>query len=296
MRIVESVTYGKHGDPSRNEDGLFIGDAFVAVVDGVTSKCRLDLWRPSPGVVARRLLLEALSSADAGQPDLDMRGMLRLLDSSLRDRYDDVPDHPRGFFGTHPEERLAANAVVFSAARREIWLFGDCRAMVNGREIPTVKRVDVVLGDVRAMVGQLVGRADPDDRRRMLRELGLPADRETVEAVDDGRRDVGREAIMPLLRLQSRLANRRGEFGYFVFDGYADPDWPVPVVGVADGDGIVLASDGYPRLGRTLAESERMLADLRRTDPRMIHEVHATKGFMPGLRSFDDRTYVRFTV
>ncbi|PLS30361.1 hypothetical protein Uis1B_1848 [Bifidobacterium margollesii] len=304
---MESATYGKHGDSSLNEDGLFVGDAFVAVVDGVTSKCRLVRWNPSPGVIARESLLETLAVADVEHPDMDVHTMQRLLDSSLRGRYDDVPDHPRDFFDVHPEERLAANAVVFSAARREIWLFGDCQAMVNGTIVPTTKRVDVVLAAVRSMVCRLYDMADADGRRMISEELGSglngglnggsAAERGIAAFPADDERDIGREAISPLLRLQSRFANRRDDaFGYFVFDGYTDREWPVPVIPVNSSDEIILASDGYPILKRSLEESERALSQLRDRDPRLIREFESTKGFPNGSGFFDDRTYIRFVV
>ena len=101
---------------------------------------------------------------------------------------------------------------------------------------------------------------------------------------------------MPLLRLQANLANHRGEYGYFVFDGFTDPTYPIHTLTVQPGDELVLASDGYPELKRTLAASEAALSALRRDDPHLVSRFPSTKGFEPGLRSFDDRTYLRCVV
>ena len=59
---------------------------------------------------------------------------------------------------------------------------------------------------------------------------------------------------------------------------------------------MVLASDGYPCLCDTLAESERLLSDLLHSDPLCIGTHCATKGWMEGSFSFDDRSYISFTV
>ena len=311
VRILESQTVGKHGDPSLNEDGLFIGNAYLAVIDGVTSKAEYNLWHPSPGVVAKDTLLAALHNGDArdaatlaadmtgtaptmkySRPSdyddrngggsskyddspnaldstnafmpFDMRGMQHALDSTLLAEYSRNPSQSAEFFATHPVERLQANAVVYSAPRHEIWLFGDCQAMVNGVQIPTVKSVDTLLADLRSFVAQ----ADP-----------------TADS---------RAAILPFLRLQSRFANQPGEFGYFVFDGYTDPNWPIRIIPVKPSDEVILASDGYPRLRPTLDESEAALAQIHRTDPQLIGEHRSTKGFLPDSGAFDDRTYIRF--
>jgi hypothetical protein len=45
-----------------------------------------------------------------------------------------------------------------------------------------------------------------------------------------------------------------------------------------------------------LAESEQKLDEQRRNDPLNIHTFKATKAFVEGNNSFDDRTYVRFSV
>ena len=59
---------------------------------------------------------------------------------------------------------------------------------------------------------------------------------------------------------------------------------------------VVLASDGYPFLEPTLAASEVALAEQIANDPQNIHSFIATKGIVEGNKSFDDRTYIRFSV
>ena len=46
----------------------------------------------------------------------------------------------------------------------------------------------------------------------------------------------------------------------------------------------------------TLKESESLLAHQRETDPLNIGQFKATKAFVQGNNSFDDRTYIRFEV
>lgn len=386
--IAEQRTLGKREDARLNEDGIYAndcGNGFIAVVDGVTSKSTANIWDPTPGVVAKDTILAALRRA---HPETDLRGMQRLIDGALREKYHSMDmavaginacgtdtraegnndngtrtggsllDHVRN----HPNDRLQANAVIYSAARHEIWLFGDCQAMVNGHAIPTTKRVDVLLGELRSFAWHAM----------LLQGLHGPQGRQDSRGSDDWQdscdsHDQARDMIMPFLRLQSQFANRRGEYGYFVFDGFTDPEYPVQVINAArgesepptrsldwtlkesprspagsteqetrakvdssasllqssesspqpsqssiwlpaqsstsgtigvvsvrPGDDVVLASDGYPIMRPTLAESEQELERLRREDPRLVNEFRTTKGFTPELRSFDDRTYVRF--
>jgi glycerophosphoryl diester phosphodiesterase len=59
---------------------------------------------------------------------------------------------------------------------------------------------------------------------------------------------------------------------------------------------IVLASDGYPVLCPTLAESEQQLQKQREEDPLNIGTFQATKAFHPDFNSFDDRSYIRLKI
>lgn len=276
MHIIEQFCQGKRDDQSLNEDGLIITDEFAAVVDGVTSKSVRHLWHPSAGVVTKNLLLDEISQL---APDVTMRQTQAALDERLHAQYENCTTDDATVFTSEPWERLQANAVIYSAYQHEAWLFGDCQIMVNSVHIPTVKRVDVLLGDLRAFVTQAL-------------ELSPESVEQTASAATTS--DPTRDMIMPFLRLQSRFANQRGEYGYFVFDGFTDLTYPIRTVSINPGDDVVLASDGYPLLRPTLTESEQELNRLHITDPQLTHEYRTTKGFSPDLASFDDRTYLRF--
>ncbi len=309
ITVNERYLHGKHGDEALDEDGIFVGHTFAAVIDGVTSKSRMNLWNPSPGVVAKNTVIETIADMDVEtdtgvsaetflheDPEQDgaseeawgMRAMQRRIDKALRARYRTHPTCSTDFFATHPVERLQANAVVYSAAVHEIWLFGDCQAMINGQHIPTMKKTDELLSALRSFVWQ----AQQLDNNSTG---NTAADAETSDSERPGT-DPSRDAIMPFLRMQSAFANKRGEYGYFVFDGYTDPEYPIRVLHVDPGDSIVLASDGYPFLEPTLSQSETAIADLKASDPHLVSRFPSTKGFEPGLDSFDDRSYLRITV
>ena len=283
MRIIERYCRGKRNDQSLNEDGMLVTDDFAAVVDGVTSKSVRHLWRPSGGVVAKDLMLGVIGGMPA---DASMRQMQRAVDECFQARY---RSHEAGIrvFADEPVERLQANAVVYSARRHEAWLFGDCQIMVNGVQTPTTKDVDVLLGDLRAFtVLALREMQDGTPDVPISGSFGAPAS-------DAAPKDPSRAMILPFLRLQSQFANKRGPFGYFVFDGFTDMTYPIRTVPFSPGDEVVLASDGYPLLRPTLDESERELQRLRSEDPDLIDRYRSTKGFQ-GRATFDDLTYLRF--
>ena len=174
----------------------------------------------------------------------------------------------------HHEERLTASAVIFSRLRREIWLIGDCQCLIDGQFFDNPKPYEQTLAEMRAT---------------KVREL--LAEGKTQEELLTN--DEARDAIIP--RMLQEMKNQN--VTYSVIDGFRIPEQLVPVISLDfSPHEIVLASDGYPFLCPTLDESEAHLQHQRETDPLNIGDFKATKGFIPSNRSFDDRTYVRFTI
>ena len=82
-----------------------------------------------------------------------------------------------------------------------------------------------------------------------------------------------------------------------MIDGFPIPEQLVPVYTLDfQPHQLVFASDGYPFLRPTLAESEHLLAEQRENDPLNINTFLASKAFMKGQESFDDRTFISFEV
>jgi len=105
--------------------------------------------------------------------------------------------------------------------------------------------------------------------------------------------DTARKAIIPRMLETMQQQNKT----YSVIDGFPVAEKHVRIISLGFQPWeLVLASDGYPFLCPTLAESEERLAEQHRNDPLNIGIFKATKAFAAGFNSFDDRAYIRFTV
>ena len=267
MTIIEQSIIGKQG-AEHCEDGLVVNDAFVAVVDGSTSKSRQQYCAEmSNGQYCMSKVVEYILSM--------------ATDSSCQEFCQGITSFIRSFYGEseadmeqlrrHPTERMAASAAVYSIKRQEIWLVGDCQCMVDGRLYDNPKPYEELIAEMR---GAYI--------RQQLRK-GRPLS--SFQVHDDGR-----EYILPVLTTSCRYQN----VTYPVIDGFPIPFEKVRVTDVSGATEIVLASDGYPVLYPTLSESEQALARQLSEDPLCICRFKATKGLMRGNLSFDDRTYIRF--
>ena len=288
MKIIESSIIGKKSQEAC-EDGMVITDDFIAVIDGSTSKTPKHLNPDMKnGRYAMMLISEYIREvlkADASVDDF-CQGVTAYIYNKV---YEKLGVEER--LKEHPEERLTASAILYSRTRNEVWMVGDCQAIIDGK----------------------------------LYENGKPYEekiaRKRVELIEQGLSPAeARKQIEPLL-IKAMLSGQNQN--YTVIDGFPIYREGVKVVSVSDScsvqdsascsesasasesvsasgtipvssSEIVLASDGYPFLKPTLAASEAALAEQIANDPQNIHSFIATKGIVEGNKSFDDRTYIRF--
>lgn len=288
MKIIESSIIGKKS-PEACEDGMVVTDDFIAVIDGSTSKTPKHL---NPDMKNGRYAMMLISEyiweelkADASVDDF-CQGVTAYIYNKV---YEKLGVEER--LKEHPEERLTASAILYSRTRNEVWMVGDCQAIIDGK----------------------------------LYENGKPYEQEIarkrVELIEQGLSPAeARKQIEPLL-IKAMLSGQNQT--YTVIDGFPIYREGVKVVSVSDScsvqdsvpasdsvpcsdsasasdtipsssSEIVLASDGYPFLKPTLAASEAALAEQIANDPQNIRSFIATKGIVEGSKSFDDRTYIRF--
>lgn len=288
MKIIESSIIGKKS-PEACEDGMVVTDDFIAVIDGSTSKTPKHL---NPDMKNGRYAMMLISEyiweelkADASVDDF-CQGVTAYIYNKV---YEKLGVEER--LKEHPEERLTASAILYSRTRNEVWMVGDCQAIIDGK----------------------------------LYENGKPYEQEIarkrVELIEQGLSPAeARKQIEPLL-IKAMLSGQNQT--YTVIDGFPIYREGVKVVSVSDSSSvqdsvpasdsvprsdsasasdtipsssseIVLASDGYPFLKPTLAASEAALAEQIANDPQNIRSFIATKGIVEGNKSFDDRTYIRF--
>jgi hypothetical protein len=269
VRLVEQSLIAKTGHLDDCEDGLVFTDSFAAVVDGATDKTghRFD------GVTSGRYAMRVVTDAIAALPsNAEVTDAVQKLTQALADS---LPP------ASTAEDRPAAVAAVYSAERREVWQIGDVGYWFEGIDADDTalrrKAVDDVAIGMRVAV--------------LTAALLRGASQE-----DLAENDIGREAILPLLRSQWVFSNNlaAGNLAYGVLNGLPVPGELVRVAPVPEHvRELVLASDGYPRILPTLAQTEENLKVLMARDPLCMGPLAGTKGLRPGAAGYDDRAYMR---
>jgi hypothetical protein len=170
--------------------------------------------------------------------------------------------------------------LIASAALREIWRVGNSTFTVAGEWFPQ----PWVLSEVPARMRATYLKA-------LLREGST-----SVEHVR--REDPGSALIAPLLRVEHVFRNAVdvGDLAYAAIDGREVPRELIERVAIPAGAEVVFASDGYPRIKPTLAETEAYLKQSLAEDPLRIGRHPEVRGVAAGRESYDDRAYLRFSL
>ena len=185
----------------------------------------------------------------------------------------------------HPEDRLTCSVIIFSRLRREIWMIGDCQGLLTPLTSHSSPLTSTYLENPKPPEAELAAMR-ADEVKRLL-AMGVTQD----ELL---RNDTARPVIIPRMLETMKQQN----VTYSVVDGFPIARRHVRVIPLDFQPWeIILASDGYPFLCTTLAESEAQLQQQRNEDPLNIGpRFQATKGFHPDFNSFDDRAYLRLKV
>ena len=294
MKIIESSIIGKKS-PEACEDGMVVTDDFIAVIDGSTSKTPKHLNPDMKnGRYAMMLISEYIREelkADASVDEF-CQGVTAYIYNKV---YEKLGVEER--LKEHPEERLTASAILYSRTRNEVWMVGDCQAIIAGKlyengkpyeEKIARKRVELIEqgfspAEARKQIEPLLIKAMLSGQNQTYTVIdGFPVYREGVKVVSVSDSSSVKDSVSSSdsCSVQDPVS----------CSGSASASDTIP----SSSSEIVLASDGYPFLKPTLAASEAALAEQIANDPQNIRSFIATKGIVEGNKSFDDRTYIRF--
>jgi len=290
MKIIESSIMGKKS-PEACEDGMVVTDDFIAVIDGSTSKTPKHL---NPDMKNGRYSMMLISEyireelkADASVDDF-CQGVTAYIYNKV---YEKLGVEER--LKEHPEERLAASAILYSRTRNEVWMVGDCQAIIDGKLYENGKPYEQEIA--RKRVELIEQGLSPAEARKqiepLLIEAMLSGQNQTYTVIDGF--PIYREGVKVVLVSDSCSVQDSVPASDSV--PCSDSVSASGTISVSSSE-IILASDGYPFLEPTLAASEASLAEQIANDPQNIHSFIATKGIVEGNKSFDDRTYIRFSV
>lgn len=147
--MLESHTRSKTGHPGNDEDLVHLTRHHLVVIDGATSKTPRRWDGRTGGQLAASLTARAFDTLPS---NATVHDAVHAATTVLRTHYEHegVLSHVT----RDPKQRAGAVFAAFSVARREVWLVGDCQALIGEERVSNEKLIDRVHAEVRALVLQ----------------------------------------------------------------------------------------------------------------------------------------------
>ena len=146
IKNIESVSIGKN--IGRNDDEIYIGENFAAVVDGVSNKSLIIM--DGKKIRIADIIIDAIKRLDRqSAPEYAKRFNLEEFTRSINifiRRY--CKEHNISL----KQHTLEATAAIYSKFHNQIWLVGDCRAVYDGQVLEHELKADELYQEMRLYV------------------------------------------------------------------------------------------------------------------------------------------------
>ncbi|MEH7235376.1 hypothetical protein [Bacillus sp. JJ1562] len=274
ISMIESLSIGKQGDPLLCEDLYVCTDDFVAVVDGATNISGRKINGKAPGRLAAEIVKATIETLPR---DVSLQDMVSTINDNLQNTYAEmgILKDIEEFAWMAP----TASLVVYSDFHKKVWQIGDCQCIIDDQLYQNEKIIDEITANARSLYLEAEIK-----KGKTIDEL----------LIDDPSRRFMQELIKQQYYLQNDPEN---QYGFEIINGFPVDFSKVKIIEVpANAKSIVLASDGYPFLKSSLIESEEILHKVLEEDPLCFRTYKSAKGLVKGNLSFDDRTYLKFTI
>jgi hypothetical protein len=282
MIVIEQNIYPKISE-EECEDAISISSDFIAVIDGATDKSG---WKSDTGKAGGQVAADILKDAIKHLPtEITARAAIDFLTDQLNSEWE---RQEKLGFQIPKDSPIWASITIYSRFHNEIWQVGD----VGFR---TLQGIDDAFSISEGEEDKIVERFYSSIRSEFIKSL-LNTGMTTEEA--QIRNERVSDPHWQVIRMETVFVNNpESEFGFGVITGYHVPETFINVYPIPEGiEEIIFASDGYPLLGTTLASTHNYLMGALERDPLCIGEIKGAKGLKPGNRSFDDATYIRFSI
>lgn len=250
------------------EDLIVITPDFICVLDGVTSKTKLEYNGTTGGKFAADTIANTVDSIN---PEATAREAISQISGDLHTAIQTC------YPGSPAKNAPGSQVAIYSVHRKQIWRVGDIQARVNGTVHPLyAPPTDAITTNYRSALLN-----------------ALLADGHSVQQLKEN--DPSWELMLPILSRQDLFSNLEAEhpLGYGIVNGEHVPDKFIYINDVPPCSEIVLATDGYLSPLGTLEEQEVLLKTALLDDPLLINLYKSFRAAPDG-GSFDDRAWVRF--
>ena len=156
INLIESFSEGKV--KGKNDDALYFGENFVAVIDGVSHKSSVMV--NGEEVKIANIIFEALKKIDEKNMPVSDENNGNSDNESKKITFENmvkwINNYIKNYLIEHGLEsevgKMEATAAIYSKYHNQIWIVGDCRAIYDGTIVLNPLKIDDIYIKVRNLL------------------------------------------------------------------------------------------------------------------------------------------------
>lgn len=151
-RIVYEESFSAGKSDKNNDDAIYTGTNFAAVIDGVSHKSSVLV--NGKKVKIAEIITEAIGKMD--RPDAPVYAKTLSFEETVKFINLYIQDYLQRHNMAEEIEKMEATGVIYSKYHNQIWLVGDCRAIYDGKVVQNPLQIDQVYIDIRVKLIELL--------------------------------------------------------------------------------------------------------------------------------------------
>lgn len=144
-RIINREYFSVGKKSGKNDDDIYIGENFVAVIDGVAHKS--DFKINGEDVNISKIITEAIRKID--RPNAPVYAKTLEFEEFIRYINLYIKKYLERYGLSKLVGKLEATGVIYSKYHNQIWLVGDCKAIYDGKTVEKPLKSDELYIDIR---------------------------------------------------------------------------------------------------------------------------------------------------
>lgn len=163
----ESYSAGKHED--HNDDDIYVGKDFAAVIDGVSHKSSILV--NGKEIKMAQIITEAIRKMD--RPSAPVYAKTLSFEECVKFINLYIQEYLQKHGVGEAAGKLEATGAIYSRFHNQIWLVGDCKAIYDGNVAQNPLKIDEVVVEIRTKLVKALLREGYTEEQLMENDISI---------------------------------------------------------------------------------------------------------------------------
>lgn len=166
-RIINKESFSAGKKEGHNDDDIYIGKDFAAVIDGVSHKSSVLV--NGKKVKIAEIVTEAIRKMD--RPGAPVYAKTLSFEECVKFINLYIKEYLQKYGLTDQVGKMEATGVIYSRFYNQIWLVGDCRAIYDGNIVQNPLKIDEVYIDIRTKIIEALMQEGYNEEQLMQKDI-----------------------------------------------------------------------------------------------------------------------------